>query len=150
MRRQAPSKCPVCELPLRIARLECDACHTAIEGDFDRGRLGRLSREQLAFVEVFLQCRGKIKDVEQQLGLSYPTVVSRLEQVVQALGSNDEHDERPKRGEHDDARPKRTESSDARSRQVDAVLESLSRGELTPKDAAERLRTLRGPNTSSR
>lgn len=145
---------------MRIARLECDACHTAIEGDFDRGRLGRLSREQLAFVEVFLQCRGKIKDVEQQLGLSYPTVVSRLEQVVQALGSSEAHDDartkrdahddaRTKRDAHDDARAKRTEA-DARSRQVDAVLEGLSRGELTPKDAAERLRTLRGPNSSSR
>lgn len=131
VRRQAPSNCPVCNTSLRIARLECDDCHTAIEGDFDRGRLGRLSREQLAFVEVFLDCRGKIKDVEQRLGLSYPTVVSRLEQVVQALGA-----------------PIETET-ETRSRRVDAVLESLSRGELTPAEAAERLRALRSPGGSS-
>lgn len=126
VRRQAPSKCPVCEVPLRIARLECDECHTAIEGDFDRGRLGNLSREELAFVEVFLECRGKIKDVEGRLGLSYPTVVSRLEQVVEALGRA------PVEG-----------SGSAHPRNVDAVLESLSRGEIAPAEAAERLRRMR-------
>jgi hypothetical protein len=129
VRRQAPSNCPVCETSLRIARLECDACKTAIEGDFDRGRLGRLSREQLAFVEVFVECRGKIKDVEQRLGLSYPTVVSRLDQVVAAMEAT------------------RVEASqtETTSRRIDGVLESLSRGEITPKDAAERLKALRTP-----
>ena len=125
MRRQAPVNCPVCEEPLRTARLECDHCKTAIEGDFDRGRLGRLTREQLAFVEVFLDCRGKIKDVEQRLGLSYPTVVSRLDQIVEAMGSPA------------DAQP------DPRNKRIDAVLESLARGEVSPAEAAERLRALR-------
>src|SRR5215471_13935451 len=111
MRRAAPLNCPVCETPLRIARLECDECKTAIEGDFDRGRLGRLSREQLAFVEVFVECRGKIKDVEQRLGLSYPTVVSRLDQIVDAMPG-----------------PRGPSESDGRSRRIDAVLESLARG----------------------
>jgi hypothetical protein len=132
VRRQAPSNCPVCETSLRIARLECDACKTAIEGDFDRGRLGRLSREQLAFVEVFVECRGKIKDVEQRLGLSYPTVVSRLDQVVDAMGGPSEPE------------------GDARTRRIDAVLESLARGDLTPREAAERLKALRSPRESSR
>ena len=122
MRRQAPVTCPVCSTPLRVARLECDGCHTAIEGDFDRGRLGRLTREELAFVEVFLECRGKIKDVEARLGVSYPTVVSRLEQVVQALGAPE-----PQHGHR------------ARSA-TDDVLESLARGELSPQEAADRLR----------
>ena len=126
MRRPAPLTCPVCTKTLRIARLECDECHTAIEGDFDRGRLGRLTREQLAFVEVFLECRGKIKDVEQRLGLSYPTVVSRLDQVVEAMGG-----------------PAPDPSDDTRTRKLDAVLESVARGEISPADAAERLRALK-------
>jgi hypothetical protein len=122
MRRPAPLNCPVCDTALRIARLQCDTCNTAIEGDFDRGRLGRLTREQLAFVEVFLECRGKIKDVEQRLGLSYPTVVSRLEQVVSAMGAPVE---------------------DARKGEVDELLESLARGEISPTAAAERLKARR-------
>ena len=136
MRRQAPSNCPVCETSLRIARLECDACKTAIEGDFDRGRLGRLSREQLAFVEVFIECRGKIKDVEQRLALSYPTVVSRLDQVVDAMSASPER-----------AGEKREEDA---SRRVDGVLEQLSRGELTPAEAAARLKNLRPSRDGSR
>lgn len=115
----------MCDASLRIARLECDACKTAIEGDFDRGRLGRLSREQLAFVEVFLECRGKIKDVEQRLGLSYPTVVSRLDQVVDAMGGPS------------------APAEDARARRIEGVLEALSRAEITPAEAAERLKPLR-------
>ena len=115
----------MCDTPLKIARLECDECHTALEGDFDRGRLGRLTREQLAFVEVFLECRGKIKDVEQRLGLSYPTVVSRLEQVVESLGAP------------------AASTADARGRRIDDVLESLARGDITPDEAAERLRPTR-------
>ena len=102
---------------MRIARLQCDACGTAIEGDFDAGRLGRLTREQLAFVEVFLECRGKIKDVEQQLGLSYPTVVARLDQVVEAMIG-----------------PARDTGH------TEQVLDALARGEVTPAEAAARLR----------
>lgn len=119
MRRPAPTNCPVCGDALRIARLECDACHTAIEGDFDTGRLGRLSREQTAFVELFLECRGKIKDVEERLGLSYPTVVARLEQVVEALGAP----ARPGGPSH-----------------VDDVLGALARKEISPTEAAKRLK----------
>ncbi len=89
------------------------------------GRLGRLSREQLAFVEVFLECRGKIKDVEARLGISYPTVVSRLEQVVQALGSS--------------AAPV-AQDAEVSARRTQEVLDSLSRGEITPTEAAARLR----------
>jgi hypothetical protein len=111
----------VCGDSLRIARLECDACHTAIEGDFDNGRLGRLTREQLAFVEVFLECRGKIKDVEERLGLSYPTVVARLEQVVSALGA-----------------PTGVETRAPTA--IEDVLGALARKEISPAEAAKRLR----------
>jgi hypothetical protein len=114
----------VCGDSLRIARLECDGCSTAIEGDFDNGRLGRLTREQVAFVEVFLECRGKIKDVEERLGLSYPTVVARLEQVVDALGA-----------------PGRVQGRvEARSSEVDDVLAALARKEISPDEAARRLK----------
>ena len=119
-----PSHCPVCGDPLRVARLECDGCSTAIEGDFDNGRLGRLSREQIAFVEVFLECRGKIKDVEERLGLSYPTVVARLEGVVDALGAPGVR-------------------AETRANEVDDILSALSRKEITPADAAKKIKARR-------
>jgi len=109
-------------------RLECDVCHTAIEGAFDAGRLSRLSREQIAFVEVFLECRGKIKDVEERLGLSYPTVVSRLEQVIAALGA-----------------PTAVAPSEVVAKDVDGVLAALAKNEITPAEAAKRIKQARKP-----
>src|SRR5215210_7045757 len=83
---QVLTRCPVCGDDLHIVRLECPACGSALQGNFTLGRLARLSREQLQFVEVFIRCKGKIKDVEEELAISYPTVVARLNEVVQALG----------------------------------------------------------------
>lgn len=122
--RPAPTICPACEGPLHIARLACTRCDTAVEGRFSTGRLGRLGRDEQSFVEVFLECRGKIKDVEQRLGISYPTVVARLEQVVAALGP-------PASRTRDEAREPES---------ADAILDALAKGTLTADEAAKRLR----------
>jgi hypothetical protein len=59
------------------------------------GRLARLNDEQLEFVEVFLRCRGVIKNVEDMLGVSYPTVKGRLNTVLEALGLATDDDAPP-------------------------------------------------------
>lgn len=81
-----PTECPVCHSELLVTRLVCRNCGTALEGRFGMERLYRLTPEQLHFVEVFLRCEGKINHVQEELGLSYPTVRSRLEEVIRALG----------------------------------------------------------------
>lgn len=78
--------CPVCGEALHVTRLECDACHTAIEGRFTLGRLGRLSREQLEFVELLLKNRGNINGVASDLKVAYNTARNRLDEIVAALG----------------------------------------------------------------
>jgi hypothetical protein len=83
---QMPGRCPVCSSALTVTRLQCGTCGTGIDGAFGLGRLQALSTEQVQFVETFIKCRGKIKDVEAELGISYPTVVSRLNDVVRAMG----------------------------------------------------------------
>jgi len=83
---QIPGRCPVCSSALTVTRLQCGTCGTGIDGAFGLGRLQALAPEQVQFVETFIKCRGKIKDVEQELGISYPTVVSRLNDVVRAMG----------------------------------------------------------------
>jgi hypothetical protein len=82
----APTECPVCHDDLLVTRLVCRNCGTALEGHFTLGRLFELTPEQRHFVEVFIRCEGKISRVEEELNLSYPTVRSRLEEVIQALG----------------------------------------------------------------
>jgi len=106
-----------------VRRLECPNCGVAVEGRFDGGPLARLSRDQLAFVETFLRARGKIKDVEEELGISYPTVVGRLNDVLVAMGFEAGEDPR-----------------DAERRQ--RILDDLSAGRLSAAEAAEQLRSL--------
>jgi len=61
------------------------------------GRLARLDPAQLEFVEVFLRSRGVIKNVEDVLGVSYPTVKARLANVLDAMGFG--ADEEPPSGD---------------------------------------------------
>ena len=86
MANEVPGECPVCGENLNIARLYCTHCDTSIEGKFDLCKFCRLSKEQRAFIDVFIKCRGNIKEVEKELGVSYPTVRNKLDNVLEALG----------------------------------------------------------------
>ena len=86
MARDVISTCPVCEGELTISRLQCRSCGTALEGEFGVGRFGRLSKEQLSLLESFLRSRGNLKEMERELGISYPTVRGRVDALVRALG----------------------------------------------------------------
>ena len=80
------SKCPVCSSKLKVTRLKCDGCSTVVENKFELSKFDYLNSEQLSFIEVFLKSRGNIKDVEKELGVSYPTVRAKLDEVITALG----------------------------------------------------------------
>jgi hypothetical protein len=82
------SKCPICSAKLKVAKLRCNKCGTVMENDFEFSKFEYLEEEQLNFMEVFLKCRGNIKDVEKELGISYPTVRAKLDEVVSSLGYN--------------------------------------------------------------
>jgi hypothetical protein len=124
-----PTQCPICGDELRVTRLRCDGCGTALEGAFALGRWQKLTSEQLAFAEVFLKRRGKIKDVEDELGISYPTVVARLNEVIAALG----YEPAPAEG------PSTSPDLAARRREI---LDRLAAGEITAAQAAQELRAL--------
>jgi hypothetical protein len=108
--------CPSCSQVLRVARWRCPGCGVGIDGDFAPTPLARLDADHQAFVEVFLECRGVIRDVERVLGISYPTVRARLDAVVDALANV--------RADVDSAQPERR-----------AVLEAVAGGRLSPEDA---------------
>ncbi len=80
------ARCPICADPLRVVRLECEGCGTRLEGAFTLGRFHALVPDQLEFLEAFIRARGNFKDVERELGISYPTVRARLDAVIRALG----------------------------------------------------------------
>lgn len=79
-------RCPVCTSELQVTRLHCPNCDTGIDGRFRLSRFQRLSVDQLGFVEAFIRNRGIIKDVEAELGISYPTVRARLDEAIRAMG----------------------------------------------------------------
>lgn len=79
-------KCPVCGDDLYVERLVCVQCGTAIEGTFVPQRLAQLTAEQWNFVEAFLRNEGRLNRLQEELGLSYPTVRNRLHEVIRAMG----------------------------------------------------------------
>lgn len=113
-----PGGCPVCHQKLTVRSLYCPACKVKIEGEFELPRLLSLTPDQMEFVQVFLRSRGNIKVVERELGISYPTVRARLEEVIVKLGDEVEP--------HD-----RSDASD--------VLASLEKGEVTVEEAIKKL-----------
>jgi hypothetical protein len=126
-------QCPICRSELHVARLHCPTCETSVEGDFTLGAFQRLSREHMQFVETFLKNRGSLKDVGTEMGISYPTVVKALNDVLTAMGYAD--------------RVKPAEEAPVSPDQRRDILERLARGELTADDAA---RQLRGKSTGER
>ncbi len=113
------SRCPVCAEAVTVRVLSCESCETELHGRFSLPRLARLPRELQDVVEVFLGCRGNIKQVEKQLGISYPTVCRKLDAIntlLRAMGSGGE----------------------SRTR----ILRQLDAGELTTKQALALLREL--------
>lgn len=133
MKREVISNCPVCDSRLHVTRLHCNTCGTTIEGEFNVGRFARLGREQMALLESFLRSRGNLRELERELGVSYPTVRGRVEALLRALGLGE------------GAAPEVPETPRGQSQSIDPshrrdVLERLARHELTAEQAAAALR----------
>ena len=79
--------CPFCGDELAIARLSCCGCNTQIDSQLEVPLFFRLPHDLQEFVMIFLRCQGKIRDVEKELGISYPTVCKRLDLVNELLGN---------------------------------------------------------------
>jgi len=148
MPHDAIATCPICGGELAVTRLHCRSCATTLEGDFNVGRFARLSREQFALLEGFLRSKGNLKEMERELGISYPTVRARVEALLRALGLADDTaiDDEP-------VEPNAAgqgESLEAGSAAVDMaaarreVLERLARREIDAASAAAELRALGG------
>jgi hypothetical protein len=82
-------RCPICQSELGVTRLHCRSCGTTIDGSFNLGPLQRLSQDQIHFVEAFVRNRGSLKDLGAELNMSYPTVNSRLNDILLTMGYAD-------------------------------------------------------------
>ena len=112
------TNCPYCGGDFTIKEVECEGCKTRIKGNFRVNRFHMFDPDDLYFIEVFLKNEGNIKLMEKDLGVSYPTVKSRLKKIVKKLGY-------------------KSETTDAEERI--RVLRALSDGEIDVKEAIKSL-----------
>lgn len=121
MAREALGKCPVCGSATEVTSISCGDCGTRIEGHFRLCRFCALTDEQKSFIDAFIKCRGNIKEVEKELGVSYPTVRNRLEDVANALGY-------------------KADTAPADTGKRKEILDKLNSGEVSVEDALEMLK----------
>ena len=122
--RTANLSCPACQTPLHPKVLGCDTCGIRVEGAFELNEFATLSGDDLHLLRIFVLSEGRIRDMEAPLGLSYPTIRTRLK-ALRARVADRAPAGAPTRGTAaaTGARP--------RSEKVDDVLERLQAGELS-------------------
>ncbi len=121
-------QCPACGGPLVITEVKCTNCDLTMQGEFKPGLFSTLSDDQLTFVRAFLRVRGNLSEMEKVLGVSYPTIRNKLEEINQALD----------RAEQAPAAAPSTPPNNERGE----ILQKVASGELDAAEALERLKSL--------
>ena len=121
-----PTRCPVSGEALEVTRLHCPESGVTLEGRFQPNEFALLPEENLEFLRLFVRARGNLKEIERIMGLSYPTIRHRFENLLTTLG----YEVAPEEGGPDDRRAE--------------ILARLERGDLDAEQAARELRELRG------
>ncbi len=146
---RAPHKCPICHQKLTITEVACDTCGTRMQGKFDGCRFCSLSPEEAHFLLTFIRNRGSIKDVERELGISYPTVRAALDNLIAALDRAEGREEATSSAQPaaEEApvsvileEPEKDTEKKARARRK--ILDRLARHEITAEEAAAQLKKL--------
>jgi len=121
---KAPSICPVCGGEYEITSLTCKSCKSELNGRFEGCEYCALDESEKSFLSTFIKCRGNIREVEKELGISYPTVRNRLDNIISRLGYED-----------------RRVAQVTEERKI--IIKRLEDGEITADEAAEALRSLK-------
>lgn len=75
-----------------VSQLHCGGCSLNLHGQFMLPRLARLAKEHLRLAEQFLSAGGNLKLLAQQVGVSYPTLRRRVDEMLAALKALQEED----------------------------------------------------------
>ena len=126
--RKVLEQCPTCGGELTVTGLHCRSCHTRIESEYSTCRFCRLSQQSLDFIEIFVKNRGNIKEMERELEISYPTVRSRLNEVIKELGYEVEAE---------------SSAPDEVAEERRTILKQLNEGEISASEATELINQLR-------
>jgi hypothetical protein len=122
-------QCPNCHETLRPVELACEACGIRVSGPFRLNEFATLAQEDLHFLRIFVRCEGRIREMEAALGLSYPTIRTRLTELKNKLQGP----------------APAPEEAAAKDGAVGKILESLQGGEITFAEAMEQIQQSRSP-----
>ena len=129
---QAGLRCPACEGRLFPRELECVDCGLHLQASYPRNEFARLDDDALHLLRIFVACEGRIRDMERALGVSYPTVKSRLADLRETLGfTTDKRAAREQASTRPEG-PQPTTTAD--------TIGQLERGEIDFEEAMRRLR----------
>jgi hypothetical protein len=80
-----PTICPACSSQLKVKSLVCERCQTEIQGQYELPLLAKLSLDDQNFILEFIKASGSLKEMAKLLGLSYPTVRNRLDEIIERV-----------------------------------------------------------------
>ncbi len=83
--RPLGNECPYCSRAMSVTEMTCHACRVSVQAAFPMSRLAGLPVEHQRFIEMFVLSGGNLKEIAEQVGVSYPTVRSRLDRVIETL-----------------------------------------------------------------
>jgi hypothetical protein len=126
MVRKILEQCPSCGGQLEIGEVHCTDCETQVHARYRPCDFCALTDEQSTFLRIFVMSRGNLSEVEKRLGVSYPTVRAKLDEVIERLASGEQRRPAP-----------RPAAGTARHQ----LLEAVRRGEISAEDGLSKLRT---------
>ena len=123
-----PTRCPITGENLYVSEITSSETGVTIRGMFKVPAVSKLDDDQLLFLETFLRARGVILTMEKELGISYPTVRARLDNLLEAMGLTPFKEREGKAENNGEGKRK--------------ILKQLEDGKITAAEAKEKLRGL--------
>ncbi|MBL8027761.1 MAG: DUF2089 domain-containing protein [Fibrobacteres bacterium] len=110
----------ILEGPIVVEKVRCQKTGYAVEGPFETPALFQLRNDQFQLVESLIINGGNLKKVAEEVGVSYPTLRNRLDDIILIMKSESEK-----------VKIKRME-----------ILDAIERGEISADEGAKRLKEI--------
>ena len=124
--RKILEQCPTCGGPLTVTEVQCQRCHTQVRSRYSPCPFCSLAADQLVFVKLIIEKRGNLRELEKVLGISYPTVRGKLEEIAERLAATSVPEGPPPPSPGDEARRE--------------ILRQVAEGKLSVREGLARLR----------
>jgi hypothetical protein len=151
--RKVLESCPSCGGALEITEVRCTACETEVRSRYRLCDFCALNEEQSVFLRIFVTSRGNLSEVEKRLGVSYPTVRAKLDEIIGRLDALEQAQRSvppagPKRRGPAQPGPRSLGANEAASSGAQSgyrqILEAVARGEISAAEGVIKIRVLGG------